>query len=235
LDSNSSLLFGGDTPTIAPTQYRGLQLYDPRTVTEYENTLSQQLKYHKLADKIKELYNQAKTQQWTDEVTRNYEKADQLMTESMLAAERRVSRKISTTYAWSPKLKAAVSAVHYWKLSLKRAHGQPVSDAILGKLQDEADIDSTQLPSPLYITEVVNFLRTARADLTTLQKHHLELRGNHLQELAEAKVLAQCPSLKSPEAAKKLEKSTARELHRIQYIEKKWQLFRKIIILWLQR
>jgi len=54
---------GGDTPTIAPSQYRGLQLYDPRIVTEYENTLSQQLRYHKLEDKINELYNQAKNQQ----------------------------------------------------------------------------------------------------------------------------------------------------------------------------
>ena len=228
LDFDSNLLFGSGTPTIAPSQYRGLQLHDPRIVATYKEILHHQLKYHKLEDKISEIYKQAQVQNWSNELTIAYEKADQLMTESMLMAERSVSRKISTTYAWSPKLKAAVSALRYWKLNLKRAHGQPVSDTTLRKLQNEAGIDLAQLPSPLFITDVVNFFRTARAELTNQQKHHLELRSNHLQELAEARVLVRSPALESPEAANKLAKCTARELHRIQYKEKKRQLFQKI-------
>jgi hypothetical protein len=56
----------------------------------------------------------------------------------------------------------------------------------------------------------------------------LELRGNHLQELAEARVIARCQALESPDASDKLARNTERELKRIIYKEKKRQLFRKI-------
>jgi len=228
LDFDSNQLFGSDTPTIAPAQYRGLQLYDPRIVTGYEKTFLHQLQYHKLEQKINTLMLTANQKQWTEESTKTYEQVDQLMTESMLAAERSVSRKISTTYAWSPKLKAAVSALRYWKLCLKRAHGQVISDSTLRRLQEEAAIDIDLLPSPVYITDIVKSLRSARATLTNYQKQHLELRGNHLQELAEARVIARCQALESPHASDKLIKNTERELKRIIYKEKKRQLFRKI-------
>jgi len=81
------------------------------------------------------------------------------MTESMISAERKVSKKISTKYAWSPELKASVSALRYWKLSLKRAHGQIISDSSLRTLQEEANIFPTELLNPLYITYVVKYLR----------------------------------------------------------------------------
>jgi hypothetical protein len=183
LDFDLVLLFGNNTPTIASAQYRGLQLYDPRIVQEYETALLFQVKYHKLEEKINTLMATATAHQWTDEDTKTYETVDQLMTESMLAAEQSVSQKISTTYAWSPTLKRAVSAFHYWKLSLKKAHGQNIPESSLKSLQEEAAIDPSLLPSPLQITDVVRYLRMARTALTDLQKQHLELRANHLQVL----------------------------------------------------
>jgi len=141
-------LFGNETPTIAPSQYQGLQLHDPRIIQAYEKALLNQIDHHKLETKINDLLLVADTKQWTEEHTKMYETLDTLMTESMISAERKASKKISTTYAWSPALKAAVSALRYWKLSLKRAHGQIIPDSSLKALQEEANIDPTELPTP---------------------------------------------------------------------------------------
>jgi hypothetical protein len=228
LDFNNGLLFGNDTPTIAPSQYRGLQLHDPRTIQEYEKALLHQINYHKLENNINDPLLTADKKHWTEEHTKTYETIDTLMTESMISAERKVSKKISTKYAWSPELKASVSALRYWKLSLKRAHGQIISDSSLRTLQEEANIFPTELPNPLYITDVVKYLRQARVALKDHQKRHLELRSNHLTKLAEARVLTRCPALQSPEKTAILEKNTAKKVHHIIYREKKRQLFRKI-------
>lgn len=228
MDFDSNTLFGSDTPTIAPSQYRGLQLYDPRIVKGYEKFLLQQVTYHKLQEKTNELLKIASTGHWTEEHTSAYEKIDKLLTESMLAAERAVSKKFSTTYAWSPALKKAVSSLQYWKLCLKRANGLLVPDTTLKQAQEEAEINPTQLPTTLYITDVVKHLREARTTLSDYQKRHLELRMNHIQELAEARVLTRSPSLESPKETGKLAKRTEKEVRRILYKERKRQLFKKL-------
>ncbi|MFN9983469.1 MAG: hypothetical protein ACK53Y_26320, partial [bacterium] len=51
LDIDSSLAFSESTPLMAPPQYRGLQLQDPRPVAAYIKDLTKQLDYHKITDK----------------------------------------------------------------------------------------------------------------------------------------------------------------------------------------
>lgn len=80
---------------------------------------------------------------------------------------------------------------------------------------------SNRTTYPLCITDVVKYLRQAWATLKDHQKRHLELRSNHLTELAEARVLARCPALDPPEKTATLEKNTAKEVRRIIYKEKK--------------
>jgi len=92
LDFDSKLLFGQSTSHIAPPQYRGLQLYDPRIVKEYQAVLEKQIKYHKLDSKIQELMEKAESGTWDDTNTTQYEHIDQLFTQTLIAAEHKVSR-----------------------------------------------------------------------------------------------------------------------------------------------
>ena len=106
----------------------------------------------------------------------------------MLAAERSVSRKFSKTYRWPPTLISRVSSLHYWKLLLRCAKGGLVSIHELASLQRAAGLsDSTSHPTD--ITHRVGYLREARKQLKEAQQTHIQLCDEHLQELADAKVL----------------------------------------------
>ena len=228
IDFDSGILFQDGTPPIAPHIYRGLQTFDPRLVALYEKTIMKQVKYHKLDEKISTLLEKAETTTWDANDTRSYESVDKLFTEAMLSAERDVSKKVSTTYAWSPVLKRAVSALRYWELSLKRANGRVIPDSILLRYQAEANIDVTTLSQPLRLPEVVQQLRQARTTLYAYQRQHLSLRANHLLSLAEARLLVRDPSLIAPSKAAQFEKRRDKELKRIIRREANKQLHRKI-------
>jgi len=228
IDFNSELLFRDDNQAIALNIYRGLQTFDPRLVTQYEEIVMRQVQYHKLNDKIPQLLQRAENSTWTAEDTQQYEAIDRLLTEAMLSAEQTISKKVSTTYAWSPKLKEAISALRYWKLSLKRANGRTIPDSVLFKYQSAANIDPTTLPSPLRLPMIVTFLREARQTLQEYQKQHLVLRTNHLQSLAEARLLAREPNLLDPAKTQQLEKRRVKELKRILRREANKQLHRKL-------
>jgi hypothetical protein len=108
----------------------------------------------------------AEQSKWDEADTQLYKSLDCLLTEAMLSAERQISRKVSTTYSWSPHLKRAIANLRYWKLCLKRVNGRTILDSILIRYQLEANIDVTLLPNPLRLPEVVTYLRQPRHNST---------------------------------------------------------------------
>jgi len=90
-------------------------MQDPRLITQYTETLLEQLNYHNILQKADDLFNVVQKGQWTAEHTLQYEKLDKLVTEAMRHAEKSISKKYSTTYQWSPHLKSAISTLTYWK------------------------------------------------------------------------------------------------------------------------
>lgn len=228
IDFNSDLLFQDGTPTIAPTIYRGLQTFDPQLVALYEELVMKQIQYHKLDEKIPQLLHKAETSAWEDTDTESYESLNRLLTKAMLSAECQLSRKVSTTYAWSPQLKRAIAFFRYWKLSLKHANGKTIPDSILLRYQSKANIYIASLPHPLRLPEVVTYLRQARQMLYDSQKQHLTLRANHLQSLAEARLIARDPNILDPKRAKQFEEKRAKEVKCIAWREANKQLHRKV-------
>jgi len=77
--------------------------------------------------------------------TTEYESLDQVITVSMLTAEKAISRHITTTYQWSPTLKKSVYCLRYWHLCLRQVCGQSVSVNQLLLFQREADMWMTAL------------------------------------------------------------------------------------------
>lgn len=75
---------------------------------------------------------------------------------------------------------------------------------------------------------MVTYLRQARQILHDYQKQHLDLRANHLQSLADARLIAREPSLLDPEKTKKYEEKRAKESKRIIRKEANKQLHRKL-------
>jgi len=120
----------------------------------------------------------------------------------MLHAERESSRKLSRTFEWSLTLAKAIKSLHYWQLHLRYAQGYTFNRPKLSRLQQELCIDIQLQNAP--ISEIVQQLRTARKVLRDHQERHLELQEQHLQDLAEARLIAQDPSIALPRQHQKL-------------------------------
>ncbi len=58
----------------------------------------------------------------------------------MLAAENDLSRRLTTTYQWSPRLKQAVQRLRYWQLRLHQVQNQPFAANQLLRYRDEGNI-----------------------------------------------------------------------------------------------
>ncbi len=213
VDFKASTLFKDVTPDIAPAKRRGLQLQDPRIVGKYLLYLNKQLTYQKIEEKVQDLHCLALQDPTHPSIVTQYNRVDQLMTESMKYAERESSQTFSTTFQWSPTLSKAIKSVRYWRLKLKQSKGVITSHHTLKKAREEAEIlDGPQLTTP----EIVQKLRDSMATLRELQSRHQALREQHLETLAVARVEAKCKSL----STEKQKQATAKEIQRIQRNER---------------
>ncbi len=227
IDIDSHQLFQENTPVIAPPQHRGLRMQDPRLVTQYIDTLLEQVLYHKIPEKATKLLNAAEEGSWTPDQTLEFEKLDKLFTEAMTKAERSVSKKYSTTYQWSPSLKAAIHTLSYWKLRLSQIKGKAISHHSLQKLFKHTKLDNEKRKH-LPLEEVIQMIRMARADLKSIQKRHVELREQHLENLVNALIILRAPSLLEPGREQAYDKKKQREIRRIKRKEALTRLHRKI-------
>jgi len=73
------------------------------------------------------LPKQAQENKWTPELTQQYERMDEFITQAMLMAEKQVSKKVSKTYQWSPTLSSSIHTLTYWKLRLAQHNGKTIS------------------------------------------------------------------------------------------------------------
>jgi hypothetical protein len=184
--------------SIAPPQYMGLRTQDPRIVNKYIELLQKQINYHRLSDKASYIHNAAINGGWTQQMACEYEKIDKLLTEGMLHAERKVSKKCSHCFQWSPKLSKALKTLHYWQIRLQVTKGNPFNNKKMTILQHELKIESNQLNIP--VINIVQQLRAAKHTLKEYQQNHISLHEEHLRNLTKARVLAQQPYLIHPQS-----------------------------------
>jgi hypothetical protein len=231
IDFVGQLPFGEGPPAIAPPQHRGIQIHGPRMVDTYTTTLKQQIEYHKIEEKLECLYQAALNEHWDSNKTAEYESIDRLITEAMLHSERSITRKVSTTYHWSPTLSRAINNLRYWSLTLKKAKGQFIRPTQLLTLQRLAGIAVQDLPSPIRLPYIIAATRQARKDLKDIQNDHARHRENHLQSLAKARVASKDYGLLEPGKLHRFAQKTDREIKRIQRKENNKQMFRTVGLL----
>ncbi len=119
IDLEASILFSNQAHKIEPASVRQLHLQDHRIVKKYQQTLHKLLESHYVLHRLENLQQQIVNQQWTSDSQAEYEVLDNTITESMLTAENKLSKRITTTYQWSPMLKKAVQQVRFWNMRLR--------------------------------------------------------------------------------------------------------------------
>ena len=227
IDLDAALLFSDPAYQIAPATVRQLQLRDPRKVSKYISTLHELLHQHNVFPRLEALQSTLEHSQWTTASTAEYEALDTVITESMLTAEKTISRRLTTTYQWSPPLKKAVYCLRYWHLRLRQVRGQPVSASQLHLFQREADI-SPQDQALAVESDVKKAQHQAYSALKELQKRHQELRDTYLENLAEAIVLNRTPQLAESGLEHLLKDKSAKQLKQLISREKMRKMYRKL-------
>jgi hypothetical protein len=114
-------------------------------------------------------------------------------------------------YYWSPQLKAAINTLTYWKLRLSQLKGKIISQHTLSKIfHNTQSATCKSLPQPL--ASVIQEVRQARATLKDVQRRHIELREQYLEDLAEAIILHKRPRLLEPGREKDYERKKHKEI-----------------------
>jgi hypothetical protein len=194
IDLEASKLFSDPAYNIEPATVRKLRLQDPRVVKKYRSALHDRLESHDVFNRLEMLQDKLTKHEWTANCIDEYEKLDATITESMLSAEKDISKRVTCTYQWSPKLKIAVQKLRYWNLRLCQVQNQPVSANQLNKFYQEGAItESDKEPSTEQDIKVAQ--HQAFQHLKTLQQQHQELRDTYLEDLAEAIVLDCSPKI----------------------------------------
>ncbi len=119
LDFDSSILFSDPAYNIEPASFRKLRLQDPRVIRQYNLSLHELLDVHNVFQHLESLQQRIKENTWDTYCVQEYEKLDETITTSMLTAENHLGKRVTTTYQWSPQLKAAVQCLRYWHLRLR--------------------------------------------------------------------------------------------------------------------
>ena len=124
------------------------------------------------------------------------------------------------------KLKVAVQAYWFWRLKLKQANGQNISQEVLIRHASKGRIP-LQLVTNTDVSYIVQNIKLSYHNLTDMQSQHANLRASFLEDLAEAIVLRHypCDSSNSMEAIKD---RTAKQLKQLRFREKMRKSYRKI-------
>jgi hypothetical protein len=224
IDLDPAILFSDPAYMIEPASVRQLCLQDPRIVKRYQQTLHELLDSHNVFHRLEKLQQQIVNQQWSSDCQAEYEVLNKTITESMLTAKNKLSKRITTTYQWSPTLKKAVQQLRFWNMPLRQVKNQPVSESQLRHLQQEGDLPNEALENMSEV-DIKRAQNTAYSQLKELQAKHTELREHFLEDLAEAIVLHRCPklakegmeSVKRDKAEKQLKQLISREKLRKMY------------------
>jgi hypothetical protein len=78
-------------------------LQDPRIAQQYTQKLYELLASQNVLPRLDALQDKFNHQQWSPDCVAEYESLDRTITESMLTAEKFLSKRITTTYQWSPR------------------------------------------------------------------------------------------------------------------------------------
>jgi hypothetical protein len=119
---------------------RALCFWDPWVVLRYRTVLNEELNNHKVFTKHADLQTVSSQGQQTPEHTAQYQILDHTITKAMLCTVKKAGTVFSGKFAWSPMLKAAVSAYQFWRLCLRIHQGSNIPLHTLRTYQEEGDV-----------------------------------------------------------------------------------------------
>jgi hypothetical protein len=182
LDIDATGLLSNDFSAVFNSPGRRLQLQDKDSVTKYIKELTAQFGHNQIEKRCAALSKVPATE-WTPSHTTKYNNLDGHITSCMLRAEL-VCRKLGRGdgYLWSPDLHLAGSQLSYWHLLLESfSKLRNIPETTLTRQREMAKISEHPVMKK---QAVMAEFKSAKKVLADVQKHHVQLRRNHLERLA---------------------------------------------------
>jgi hypothetical protein len=162
---------------------RKLWFTEKVAVNLYVKILLQLCKDNEIEKRMNKL-NTIKTQAWSPENSRTYNKLDQHITRLMHRAEKKCKKSLPKTFMWSDDLHEAGSQRSYWN-ALKQSL-LPHRNISKRTLDIKRKMDRIPLHQEKPVEEINMELRKAKKTMKHIRQNHMEYRKNHLKRKAAA-------------------------------------------------
>jgi hypothetical protein len=161
IDINVEDLFQGTYSTLHQQPRRILTLNNARAKRSYIQYIIKEVSYHRLLDRITELYDIAMKGAFTDTHEIQLNRIDQQLTEILLLGERNSAKGQRNRDPWSPKLCEAGRILIYWKRKMSMAKKKHFRWDELEQLRQATPISNNEHADTTFAT-IKKRLREAR-------------------------------------------------------------------------
>jgi hypothetical protein len=140
IDIPNELLHGFNPPSMPLAHARRLKLEDPRVVKRYNDTMHSLLTKHNVYERNDHIHANATypPPQW---MTREYEKIDTIIQESMNTAEKSCRKFKCGETDWSPKFQEIHDTIDYWLLRQRYMQGLRPNMDLVRRLGEKLNIE----------------------------------------------------------------------------------------------
>jgi len=177
-----------DDHVIRPAGRR-LKCQDPRITAKYSKDLSKEIEANHWLEKVDSLFLAAETHQWSPQLTEEYNRLDQELTQAKLCAERKCRKLRAGRSPWTPALTQAIQRIQYWKGVQKRARGGKISTTVLKRRATKGLLTFSCTHWQEAPETLIQKIKSAYDDYLTI-KAQANRRETWLGQLIEATALA---------------------------------------------
>ena len=204
-DIDMAGLMAGAYDLLKLPKLRKLTLQNLPARLLYEEIVTQQWAIHHIAERASALHDRAMLGTFNTDDMASLNRLDTQITEILLGAEKRCSKKVIDRDKWSPRLQIGGRNILYWRARLHIfSDSSPRSKRILEAARKRALISVEEHESILSRNQVKQRLRESWKLHRNLQQQAAALRSQHLQNTAEA--LAATQQMTQEKAVKAIQK-----------------------------
>jgi hypothetical protein len=195
LDLDLLLLFGASPKRLERPQFRNLKLDDLRISDSYCKFLHKQFECHNIYERVKNIFERGKADDWSHEDELAYDIIDREITAAMLRAAEKCSIRKQHDKLWDPSLSKATHAVRYWTTQILKNGTRYADDCVLEYYLEYSNVDASHFDKTMSLKACAAELRNAKAIFKDVLADEISNSDLYEVEFATAMVERRYPHL----------------------------------------
>jgi hypothetical protein len=163
LDLDLLLLFGASPERLEQPTFRNLKLDDPRISDSYPKLLHKQYECHNIYNRVKNISERGKADDWSHGDELAYEILDRDITAAMLRAAEKCSIRKQHDMPWAPFLSKATHAIRYWTTRISKKGIRHAGDFVLEYYLEHSYVDASHFDKTMSVKACASELRNAKS------------------------------------------------------------------------